>query len=73
MTDRIKRAHFQFWREAVDGQKITSIFFKVIFNPTHHSLHFCVLFLAVGADLVRKCCGKKLGGHFGQFIAKSLL
>jgi hypothetical protein len=53
--------------------KIASIFLKSIFNPTHHSLHFRVLFLAVGTDLAGKCRGRKLGGQFSQYIAKSPL
>jgi hypothetical protein len=48
-------------REGVDGQKIRSIFFRSIFNPTHHYLYFCVGFIAVRIDLVGKCCGGKLG------------
>ena len=32
-----------------------------IFNPTHHSIHVCLVVLAVGKVLVRKRCGKKLG------------
>ncbi len=52
---------FQFWQEAVDGWKIASIFLRSIFNPTHHSLPFLVLFLAVGMDLVGKCWGGNSG------------
>jgi hypothetical protein len=50
-----------FWREGVDGQKISSIFFRSIFNPTHHSLPFLLGFLAVRTDLVGNRCGGKLG------------
>jgi hypothetical protein len=32
-----------------------------IFNPTHHSIHVCLVVLAVGKVLVQKRCGKKLG------------
>ncbi len=32
-----------------------------VFNPTHHSLPFLVLFLAVRMDLVRKRCLGNLG------------
>ncbi len=37
------------------------LFLGPFFNPTHHSLSFCLGFLAVGMDLVGKCCGVKLG------------
>ncbi len=50
-----------FWREGVDGQKISSIFFRSIFNPTHHPLPFRLDFLADRLVLVGKCCGGKLG------------
>jgi hypothetical protein len=36
-------------------------FFRFIFNPTHHSLSFCLDFLAVRKDLVVKHCGGKFG------------
>jgi hypothetical protein len=35
--------------------------FRSIFNPTHHSLSFGLVFFAVRTDLVGKCCGGKLG------------
>jgi hypothetical protein len=72
-TDRPKRAHFSFGEKLLTDKKLPQFFQRSIFNPTHHSLSFCVLFLAVGTDLVGKCCGRKLGGQFGQFIAKSPL
>jgi hypothetical protein len=67
------KSQFAFWREGVDGQKIANIFLSSIFTPTHHFLYFCLFFLSVPAEWVQKCCGGKLGGQFGQFIAKSLL
>ncbi len=36
-------------------------FFRSIINPTHHSLSFCLGFLAVRTDLVGKRCGGELG------------
>jgi hypothetical protein len=72
-TDRAKRAHFSFGRKLLTDEKSPQLFLRSMSNPTHHSLPFCVLFLAVGMDLVGKRCGRKLGGQFGQFIAKSPL
>ncbi len=59
---------FQFWREAVDGQKNASIFLRSIFNPTHQSLPFRVLFLAIGTDLV----GNAVEGSWGVNSVNSL-
>jgi hypothetical protein len=72
-TDGAKRAHFSVGRKLLTDKKSPHFFLRSILNPTNHSLPFCVLFLAVGTDLVGKHCGRKLGGHFGQFIAKSPL
>jgi hypothetical protein len=60
-TDQSKRNGVCFWWEGVDGQKISSIFFRSIFNPTHHSLPFLLDFLAGGLALAGKCCWGKLG------------
>jgi hypothetical protein len=46
---------------------------SLIFILTHHFLCFCLFFLSVPGDLVGKRCGRRLGGQFGQFIAKSPL
>jgi hypothetical protein len=54
-------------------EKSPQFFLRSIFNPTHHSLPFRVFLLAVGMNLVGQRCGRKLGGQFGQFIAKSPL
>ncbi len=70
-TDRPKGAHFSFGGKLLTDKKSPQFFYGSIFNPTHHSLPFCVLFLAVGMDLIGKRCGRELGGQFGQFIAKS--
>ncbi len=72
-TNRPKRSHFSFGGKMLTDKKLPQLFYRSIFNPTHHSLPFHVLFLAVGTDLVGKRCGRKLGGQFGQFIAKSPL
>ncbi len=49
-------------------EKSPPLFSGSIFNPTHHSLPFLVLFLAVGTDLV----GKRRGGNSGlSVIAKN--
>ncbi len=72
-SERINRAHFSFGGKLLMDKRLPQFFLRSIFNPTHHSLSFHVLFLAVGMDLVGKCCGRKLGGQLGQFIAKSPL
>jgi hypothetical protein len=50
-----------FWPEGVDRQEISSILFRFLFYSTHHSLPFCLDFLADRLVLVGKCCGGKLG------------
>jgi hypothetical protein len=61
MTDRIKRAHFSFGGKVLMDKKSAQIFLRSIFNPTHHSLPFCLDFLADRRLLVGKRCGWKLG------------
>jgi hypothetical protein len=60
-TDKSKRHLFSFGGKLLTDKKLPPLFSRSIFNPTHHSLPFLVLFLAVGMDLVGKCCGGNLG------------
>ncbi len=48
-------------------------FLRSTFIPTHQFLCFFLFFLAIPKDWAGKRCGRKLGGQFGQFIAKSPL
>jgi hypothetical protein len=54
---------FSFGGKLLTNEKSPPLFFRSIFNPTHHSLPFLVLFLAVGTDLVGKRCGGNLGSQ----------
>jgi hypothetical protein len=72
-TDKSKRRIVCFGRKVLMDKKMPPLFFRPIFIPTHHFLCFCFFFLSVPADLVRKCCGRRLRGQVGQFIAKSPL
>jgi hypothetical protein len=60
-TDKSKRRIVGFGGKVVTDKKSGRFFFRSIFNPTHHSLSFCLSFLAVRTDLVGKRCGGKLG------------
>jgi hypothetical protein len=70
-TDKSKRRIVGFCRKVLTDEKLPPLFFRSIFIPTHHFLCFCLFFLSVLADTVGKRCGRRLGGQFGQFIAKS--
>ncbi len=54
-------------------EKLPLLFFRSIFILTNHFLCFCLFFLSVPTDWVGKRCGRKLGGQFGHFFAKSPL
>jgi hypothetical protein len=60
-TDKSKRYLFSFGGKLLTDKKSPPLFLRSIFNPSHHSLPFLVLFLAVGMDLVGKRCGGILG------------
>ncbi len=60
-TDRVKRAHFSFGGKLLTDKKSARIVLRSIFNPTHHSLPFCLDFLPVRMNWVRKCCERILG------------
>jgi hypothetical protein len=59
-TDKSKKRLVGFGGKVLMDKKSAQFWFRSIFNPTHHSLPFCLVFLAVGTDLVGKCCGGKL-------------
>jgi hypothetical protein len=56
-TDKSKRCLFSFGGKLLTDEKLPQFILRSIFNPTHHSPPFLVLFLAVGTDLVGKRCG----------------
>ncbi len=72
-TYKSKRRIVCFGGKVLIDKKMPPPFLRSIFILTHHFLYFCLFFLSVQVDLVRKCCGRRLGGQFGQFIAKSPL
>ncbi len=72
-TDTSKRRIVGFGGKMLTDEKSPPLFFRSIFIPTHHFLCFCLFFFSVPADSFGKCCGRRLGGQFGQFIAKSPL
>ncbi len=63
-TDKSKRYLFSFGGKQLTDKKLPPLFFRSILNPTHHLLCFCLFFLSVPTDWIRKCCGRKLGGQF---------
>jgi hypothetical protein len=60
-TDKSKRRIVGFGGKVSMDKKSGRFIFRFVFNPTHHSLSFCLGFLAVRMDLVGKRCGGKLG------------
>ncbi len=68
-----KRRIVCFGGKVLTDEKSPPLFLRSIFIPTHHFLSFYLFFLSVPVDLVGKRCGRRLGGQFGQFIAKSPL
>jgi hypothetical protein len=60
-TDKSKRRIVCFGGKVLTDKKPARFLFRSIFNPTHHSLPFCLDFLLVRTDYVGKCCGGKLG------------
>jgi hypothetical protein len=60
-TDKSKRKGVCFGGKVLTDKKSAQFLFRSIFNPTHHSLLFCLDFLADRSALVRKRCGGKLG------------
>ncbi len=72
-TDESERRIVGFCGKVLTNKISPPLFLRSIFIPTHHFLCFCLFFLSVPTDLVRKCCGRRLGGQYGQFIAKSPL
>jgi hypothetical protein len=58
MSDKSKMKVVCFGRKVFMDKK-SARFFWSIFNPTHHSLPFCLDFLAVKMDLVDQHCGRK--------------
>jgi hypothetical protein len=70
-TDRPKRAHFSFGGKLLKDKKLAQNLLRLIFNPTNHSLPFCLDFLAVRMDLVGKHCEGILGLSVVPFLAKN--
>jgi hypothetical protein len=60
-TDKSKRKGVCFGGKVLMDEKSARFLFRSIFNPTHHSLPFCLDFLADRLALAGKCCGGKLG------------
>ncbi len=65
-TDRTKMSYSLFGRRVLTGEKLPPPFYRSIFILTYHFLCFCLFFLFVLTDWVKKRCGRKLGGRFGQ-------
>ncbi len=55
----------------VDGKKISSNFFRSIFDPTHHSLPFCLNFLVVRWIWLKNAMGGSLACQICLFLAKN--
>jgi hypothetical protein len=72
-TDKSKRMIVGFGGKVLMDEKSPPLCFMSIFIQAHLFLCFCLFFLSVPVDLVGKCCERRLGGRFGQFIAKSPL
>jgi hypothetical protein len=60
-TNKSKRKEVRFGGKVMTDKKSALFCFSSIFNPTHHSLPFCLDFLTIRMGLVRKRCGGKLG------------
>ncbi len=71
-TDKSKRKEVCFGGRVLTDEKLPPLFLgQFSFQPI--IFFFCLFFLSVPAVLFGKCCGWRLGGQFGQFIAKSPL
>jgi hypothetical protein len=60
-TDKSKRKGVGFGGKVLTDKKSAQFFWGSIFHPTHHSLPFCLNFLAVRMNLVKKRCGGEFG------------
>jgi len=53
-TDKSKMACFTFGGKALTYEILVQELVGPIFNPTHHLTRFCLVFLAIVSDLMRK-------------------